>query len=370
MGLAFKYGHTPELRPDGAVWIGPNLHGKATELREETGVLWEVCDLLDGGRDREGVVAAAVAGRPDADARLVGEIVDYFVQSGWLFDTDAPLPPGLSERELERYSRSAVFLSAVDFRPETTGYELQADLKASKVVVLGLGGVGSAVAMGLAASGIGRLHCVDHDTVELSNLNRQLLYTEQDIGSAKADAAVKRLRSLNSDIEVTGADRLLDGPEALARECAGADAVVLCADHPPLVIREWMDQVAFGQGVPWLCAHYDGPKFSTACFIPGRTPCHSCLRATTSALQRDGGRDPVMPSFIVGPPRINAVLAPSAQISGHYLVMETIKLLIGLEVQTAGRELCRFLTDYDQQFYLESEPQPDCAVRCGALLGR
>lgn len=50
--------------------------------------------------------------------------------------------------------------------------------------------------------------------------------------------------------------------------------------------------------------------------------------------------------------------------------METIRLLLGLEVQTAGRELCRFLTDYEQHFYLEAEAQDDCPVRCGALLGR
>lgn len=369
MGLAFKYGHVPELRPDGAIWIGPNLHGRATELREQTGVLWELCLRLDGSMDRGEVVDAVVANRPDADAGQLGEILDYFVSSGWLLDTAAPPPPELTARDLDRHSRGEVFLSAIDFRPESTGYGLQAKLKAAKVVVLGIGGVGSAAATGLAAAGIGRLHCVDHDIVELSNLNRQLLYTEQDIGTAKVDAAVKRLRSLNSDIEITGADVPLDGPQAMARECEGADAVVLCADHPPHIIRQWMDQVAFDRGIPWLCAHYDGPKFSTACFIPGKTACHGCLRATTRARQRSDGRDTVMPAF-ADAPKIHAVLAPSAQISGHYLVMETIRLLLGLEVQTAGRELCRFLTDYEQHFYLEAEAQDDCPVRCGALLGR
>lgn len=370
MGLAFKFGHEPELRPDGAVWIGPNLSGRATELREESGALWELCGLLDGTRDKAQVVDEVAASRTDVTAAQLGEILDYFVESGWLFDTGAPVPPELTDRDLDRHSRGAAFLSSVDFRPESTGYGLQAKLKAANVVVLGLGGVGSAVAMGLAASGIGRLHCVDHDTVELSNLNRQMLYTEQDIGSAKADAAVKRLRSLNSDIEITGADVLLDGPQSLARECAGADAVVLCADTPPTIIRKWTDEYAFEHAVPWLCAHYTGPKFSTAAFIPGKTACHSCLRATTAARQRIDGRSPEFPAFVGASATHQAVLAPSAQIAGYYLVMETIRLLIGLEVQTAGRELCRFLTDYEQYYYLEAEPQPDCAVRCGALLGR
>ena len=365
MSLTFKYGHAPELRPDGAVWIGPNLHGRATQLRDPSGVLWEVCEALDGTRSRDGVIAAALERRADAEARGVGEIIDYFVNSGWVEDDEAPIPAGLTERDLERHSRGAVFLSAVDFRPGATGYGLQARLKASSVAVLGLGGVGSAVAMSLAASGIGRLHCVDHDKVELSNLNRQLLYTEHDIGEPKVRAAVSRLRALNGDIEVTGSASAVDGPDAIAREIEGCDIAVLCADTPSFVIREWMDEATWRLGVPWLCAHYDGPKFSTACFIPGRTPCHSCLRETARQVQAQDGRAPVLPSHAGTAHPFHAVLAPSAQISGHYLAMEAIKLLLGLEVQTAGRELCRFVTDYEQWFYHEARSQPDCRVRCG-----
>jgi hypothetical protein len=63
-------------------------------------------------------------------------------------------------------------------------------------------------------------------------------------------------------------------------------------------------------------------------------------------------------------------MAASAQISGHYLAFETIRLLLGMPVQTAGRELHRYLIDYDEQYYVDTRPRPDCPVGCGEMLGR
>jgi molybdopterin-synthase adenylyltransferase len=285
--------------------------------------------------------------------------------------TAAPIPPELSAREVERYQRSAQFFSSIDLRPETTGYGSQARLKASAVAVLGLGGVGCAAAASLAGCGVGRLHCVDHDTVELSNLNRQLLYTERDIGQPKADAGVAHLRARNGDITVTGEQTLLDGPGSIAVAVKDCDAFLLCADQPGRPgadIDIWANEVAYASGVPWLAAAYAGPKFSLACFVPGRTVCYSCLNAEHRARQRAIGIDPDFAGF--RDRGDNPVIAPSAQIAGHFLAMETIRLLLGLPVQTAGRELHRYLADHDDQYCLAAEPRPDCPVGCGALMQR
>src|ERR1700723_1691859 len=208
VGLRIKEGQSLYRVTSGAVWIGPQLHGLATELSDESGVVWSICERLDGTRSREALVAEVLAehaaGPETTTAEEIGEIIDFLVESGWVLDTTAPIPPELSDREIERYERNAQFFSSIDLRPENTGYGLQVRLKTARIGVLGLGGVGSAAAASLAGCGIGSLHCIDYDTVELSNLNRQLLYTERDIGRSKVEVCVEQLCSRNSDISITG----------------------------------------------------------------------------------------------------------------------------------------------------------------------
>jgi molybdopterin-synthase adenylyltransferase len=360
---AIKESSKARLMPNGAVWIGPQLHGQATELMDERGVVWSVCSRLDGTRSPEKLIAEVTALHPGTDTSEIGEIIGFLIDSGWVKDLATPAPAELSARDLARYQRGIDFLDAINMNGDTDGYRLQARLKESRVAVLGLGGVGSAVATNLAASGVGQLHCVDHDRVDLSNLNRQLLFTEADIGSGKVAAGIAHLRSRNSDVVITGTDAHLDGPQAIADAASGCDAFVLCADQPAESIRFWANEAAYASGVPWLAAGYSGPKFSLSCFIPGRTACYWCLIEGVAELRAGNGINPVatQPSTVTA----NAVSASSAQLAGHYLAAETIRLLLGLPVQTAGRELHRYLTDYDEQYYLDAKARPDCPVRCG-----
>jgi molybdopterin-synthase adenylyltransferase len=374
MGLQIKPNHAPHRLENGAIWIGPAMPGEATEITDEAGVVWPICRRLDGTRSREALVAEVLAEQgPDGQATAgdIGEIIDYFIASGWVLDTAAPVPPELSEHELERYQRNAQFFSAIDMRPGSTGYGLQARLKAARVAVLGLGGVGSAAATSLTGCGVGSLHCVDYDTVELSNLNRQLLYTERDIGRSKVEAGVEHLRLRNSDIAITGTQTRLGGSDDISLEVKGCDAFLLCADHPGLPgegIEQWANEAAYACRVPWLTTEYSGPKYSLACFIPGQTVCFWCLWTQQRQRQHSTGirfdSEHVMPRD----PAENPVIAPTAQIAGHYLAMETILLLLGMKVPTAGRELHRYVVDYDEQYYLDAESRPDCPVGCGALM--
>jgi molybdopterin-synthase adenylyltransferase len=374
MGLRIKPGHPMHRLASGAVWLGPEIPGEATEITDDSGVVWSICERLDGTRSREALVAEVLGAHADAGdltAAEVGEIVDFLVASGWVMETAAPVPAELSGREIERYQRNAQFFSHVDLRPDTTGYGLQARLKAATVTVLGLGGTGSAAAMSLTGCGVGELRCVDYDTVELSNLNRQLLYTEQDIGRAKVEAGVQHLRSRNSDITITGTQARLDGPADITLAVKGSSAFLLCADNPGRPsqdIRLWANEAAYSAGVPWLTTGYSGPKYSLSCYIPGQTACYWCLRAGRRERQRSMGIDPDYIGFRGGVD--NPVIAPSAQIAGHFLAMETIRLLLGMTVPAAGRDVYRYVLDYAEHDEIVAEPRPDCPVGCAALMRR
>jgi molybdopterin-synthase adenylyltransferase len=240
-------------------------------------------------------------------------------------------------------------------------------LKASRVTVLGLGGIGSATAISLAASGIGQLHCVDGDRVELSNLNRQVFYCEADIGRPKAAALLDKVRALNAGVAVTTADRMLSRPADIINEVSGSDIFVLSADHPKEIVS-WANRCALELGIPWVSASYAGPMMAIATFIPGVTGCHRC------AIEGKGRRDDLLqlqplPGAEARISGYNPVMAPTALMTSQLAAMEVIYYLVGLKVQTAGRVLHRNFLDYDHQYYIEADRRPGCGD-CGPTASR
>ncbi len=127
-----------------------------------------------------------------------------------------------SEAELRLYSRHLA-LSELDL-------EGQEKLAKSKVMILGLGGLGSPVALYLAASGIGELTLVDHDEVSLSNLQRQILHDRNQIGASKTESAKKRINELNPHISIQLIGKKLD-KETMQELVKGQDLVIDCSDN-------------------------------------------------------------------------------------------------------------------------------------------
>ncbi|HEX4831136.1 MAG TPA: ThiF family adenylyltransferase [Trebonia sp.] len=216
--------------------------------------------------------------------------------SGYVEDAAAPVPVALSERDTIRHDRAVRYFRWLDLAPRASPWEPQARLRAARVTTGGTGGI---AALALAASGVGRLHCVDPDEVELSNLSRQVLYTEDDIGAPKADVAVARLGRLNRDIEVTGQRLRAAGAgdlRGLARDC---DVLLLAADQPPAG-RPWANLACLAAGRPRVDAGYHGPLVRAAAFVPGRGPCRECTRL---GLRDDHARDGAGPDAPGGPAR-------------------------------------------------------------------
>jgi molybdopterin/thiamine biosynthesis adenylyltransferase len=217
--------------------------------------------------------------------------------------------------------------------------------------------------MALAASGVGHLHCVDHDKVELSNLSRQVLYTEDDIGQPKIEAAVGRLRRLNSDIELTGQRMEATGTAdvlSLARDC---DVLLLAADQPP-DLRTWTNRACLEAKRPWVDAGYHGPLVQTGAFVPGEGPCWECTRL---AVRDRHAADGAYPED--APERREAVWhavgATSAGISGYLAAHLVIALLTGVPPVVPGRIQTVNLAALDAPLVLDDPPHHDCQA-CGA----
>ena len=164
--------HKPVRLTPTLIRIGGAQVGIGAEIDDEDGMIWRLLALMDGTRERPAIVEALTADYPELTADEAADALQTIVDAGYVEDAAAEPPPNLSPAEVDRYERAIRYYAWVDLTPRTSPYEVQAKLKAAKVVVLGLGGTGSAVASSLVAAGVGRVHCVDFDIVEAGNLTR------------------------------------------------------------------------------------------------------------------------------------------------------------------------------------------------------
>lgn len=235
-----------------------------------------------------------------------------------------------------------------------------AALKRARVTVAGLGGTGGVAALQLALSGIGRLHCVDADArVELSNLNRQVLYREDDIGRRKAAAAVHRLREHNSTITVTGEQARIAGIDDARGLARGCDVLVLAADDPP-ELRRWVNRACAAEGTPWVDAGYHGPLPQAGVFVPGRGACWECV-----ADAADQYRTEVLGAGPAGPAvrRIasaQAAAAPTAGISGSLAAHYATALITGIPRIEASEVIYVNLMDLAASYTTRDPARPRC----------
>ena len=145
------------------------------------------------------------------------------------------------------------------------------------MAVLGVGGLGGWSALALACTGVGEMWLIDGDRVEVSNLNRQILYTEADIGQLKVERAAARLRAFNSAMKITTEARRLESEEDIAEFIAGSDVVIDAADWPAHDIERWCNAACFEAGIPYITmSHFPPIARVGPLYVPGKTGCFIC----------------------------------------------------------------------------------------------
>jgi len=180
----------------------------------------------------------------------------------------------LSGQEFIRYSRQLML--------EEIGEAGQERLKAASVLVVGLGGLGGPAALYLAGAGVGHLILADHDTVELSNLQRQIIYVNDDIGRNKVEQSRQQLERLNAHIRITAVPVFMED-DTLAPLVSDCDLVLDCTDNP--TVRQAINRVCVAQRVPLISAAALRWEGSLSLFDARRddSPCYACLVHPDSA---------------------------------------------------------------------------------------
>ncbi len=239
--------------------------------------------------------------------------------------------------DAERYDRQLRYFADAA-PPDRSPATLQAALGRTRVVVIGIGGLGSWAAASLAAAGVGTIVAVDDDRVELSNLNRQILYGEPDLGGRKVDVAARRLGEINSGVTFIALPRRIRSRADVEAVIGGSDFVVATADSPAHEIDRWIDDACHAQGVPHIGAGQFPPLIRVGpCVIPGQTPCQDCIE---SGLREGFAQYDELVSSRQATPSAAATLAPASAVVGGLIAMEVLHHLTGLaHPATAGRAL-------------------------------
>jgi len=244
----------------------------------------------------------------------------------------------LTREELLRYNRHIQI-------PEI-GEEGQRKLKQAKVIVTGIGGLGSISSYYLAAAGVGCLKIVDKDRVDSSNLNRQIIHWTSDIGEWKTVSGSRKLSSLNPHIliEAVQAEITEGNCAALVGDCS---VIVDAMDN--MGTRRILNAVAVKKGIPYVYGGVHQLDGMAATFIAQESPCLECV------FPEDREAAPAAP-----PPPI---LGPVPGLIACIQSIETIKIILGMEGLLTGRLLC--FCGYDMTFReFKISKDPDCPV-CG-----
>ena len=222
----------------------------------------------------------------------------------------------MNDEQLLRYSRQIML---PDF--DVAGQEA---LLAGHALVIGLGGLGSPAALYLAAAGVGTLTLVDHDVVDLSNLQRQIIHEHASLAAAKVDSAARRIEALNRDVSVRAVARKLVG-DALAEAVAAADVVLDGTDN--FAARYAVNAACVAERTPLVSGAAIRREGQVAVFDPRRedSPCYQCLYGDAADAALNCAE--------------NGVAAPAVGIVGSVQAVEAMKILANVGETLVGHVL-------------------------------
>jgi molybdopterin-synthase adenylyltransferase len=230
-------------------------------------------------------------------------------------------------RDRARYDRQLRYFGdlASGSTPAST---YQERLRQARIVMLGVGGLGSWAAYALACCGVGELVLVDGDRVEESNFNRQILYRERDVGRLKVEVAAEALAAFDSACRLTAVARRLEAEPQVREVVEGSDFVVNGADWPAHDIERWVNAACFAAGVPSITMSHSPPVARVGpLYVPGTTGCFACQETSYRAAH------PLYDELVEqrrGRPSPAATLGPVCAFVGGQVALETLHQVTGL----------------------------------------
>ena len=299
--------------------------GQSAEIPDPTGAIEYLFQVMDGRRTIVQLQEIVQQKYPAIPGEDIAQAIEAFDRAGFLenglFDSQNPL----TEYDCARWERNINFFGSFS-NLNTNKYELQYRLKTARVALLGLGGLGSHLLYDLAALGLQNIRAVEFDKIELSNLNRQILYCETDIGRPKAEVAAERIRAFSPRLQLEVISKRLSSTKDVLDVIRDRDYVLCVADRPKMELISWVNQACVKQHATLINGGLDVQRGVYYAMIPGVTGCVECWR------QQVQQKDPVSSALLEERLRLqvggeNAAFVPLVALVSGLMVSELVRLV-------------------------------------------
>ncbi|HFE9851569.1 TPA: ThiF family adenylyltransferase [Enterococcus faecalis] len=304
----------------------------------------------------------------------VYESIEMLNNMGYIYDVGIEESTILTDEEKERYKVNINYFSTFTEQGYSL-YSIQEKIKNANILIFGVGGIGSNICLALSELGIGKITAVDYDDVELSNLNRQVLYDVNSIGKVKIDEAEKRLKLFNPNVNFVGINKKIssskDVDELIKRD--NYDMVINVADYPTGFIDYWVNEACVKNNIPVLAALVDKKYGRVYSVVPYKTACFQCqyidevkhnpeYKQELMAVRNATGNST---SYYRAP---NGALGPTCLFQGYFVSYEILRYLLWGEesMLTFNKRFNINFLDFSQEFdeLVKCKECPVCGKEC------
>lgn len=307
--------------------------GEITKYDDSDGAISRLIKLLDGRLTVEEIAKQISLDFPKYSKKDVREAIDSISKDGFIEDVNLIGSDILTPYELERYHRNINFFSSFSTLSDNK-FLAQKKICNAKIGIIGLGGLGSHIVYDLAGLGFGTIKAVEFDKVDISNLNRQILYNFEDIGKSKAKLAQKRIAAFNPEVNFEVTEKKIGSARDIEEEFKGFEALILVADRPKMLLAGWVNEAILKLNVPLFCAGLEAQRAMHYTIIPHQTGCIECWKNSVK------DENPVSYAILEERRRLdltgdNTALVPLVSTITGFLCVELVKYITGIGELTA-----------------------------------
>lgn len=351
----------PVIFDKGRVIVGG--FGKNTIYKDPSGSVASLFRLLTGENSIQEIQQNIVGNYPKFSANDVLDLINDLNAERFIEDSGQTGVEVLNEYERERYHRNINFFSSfIDLKHNK--YKVQKKLLNTKIGIIGLGGLGSHIVYDLAAMGIGGIKAIEFDKVDLTDLNRQILYNYKDIGKSKGKLAGKRITEFNPEIDFKLFEHQVTSYQQIVDDFSDVDLIILVADRPKYLMARWANQAAVKLNVPMFCAGLESQRAMYYTIVPHKTGCVSCWRRSVE--MHDHISDLVLKEKeklnLVGD---NTAIVPLVSAATGLVLAEILRYITGIgELQSAGHLIAIDFLTMTTRIIENWNRDPQCDI-CG-----
>ncbi|WP_232696472.1 HesA/MoeB/ThiF family protein [Brevibacillus daliensis] len=359
----FKPVHPVYEVTEGIIRMG-EAPGFTVEMEDENGSIRKMVKLMDGTRNVGQIHNLLLVDYPELTYEEIMEAVEALSGLGFLMDQAKEEASGLTLEQKERYKANIRYFSLftnIDQSPS----RLQEQLSGKKVTILGMGAFGSTLLVNLVGVGIQHIKLVDFDRVELSNLNRQIVFNENDIGRLKVEAAREFIARLHSEVLIETETLQIKSSDDVERVVAGSDFVVLAADQPFFILQRWVNRACTNLQIPYIAGGFNLIEGQFFLVEPGKTGCIDCMHLHRYRQLEDYPQlieNLLITNFV--PP--TATIAPNIMMITGMMASDAVRYLTGIApVQSAGKLILFDFNTLEKKVFFEWERNENECPTCG-----